>query len=135
MSRISKPYLSADNQLHKVGATLWGPIHSYFYECMRGTSTIRAFGQEESIMKKQNDMLDKTTLHFIGHHSVWCWFNLRMFMSSKLLTLICIIVIAQHRLTEDALSLVQLFYWTIDMHWLMYIVTCVNDAMRQMTQA
>lgn len=44
MLKISKPFLRADNQLHKVGSTLHGPIHSYFYECMRGTSTIRAFG-------------------------------------------------------------------------------------------
>ena len=135
MMKISRPYLSADNQLHKVGSTLWGPIHSYFYECMRGTSTIRAFGQEEGIMAKQHEMLDKTTLHFIGHHSVWCWFNLRMFGTSKLLTAICIFVIAKNRLTQDSLSLVMLFYWTIDMHWLMYFVTCINDCMRQMTQA
>ena len=44
MSKISKPYLHADNQLHKVGSTLWGPIHSYFHECMRGTTIIRAYG-------------------------------------------------------------------------------------------
>lgn len=37
-------FMVADNHLHKVGGTLWGPIHSYFYECMRGTSIIRAFG-------------------------------------------------------------------------------------------
>ena len=43
-SKVAKPYLHADNQLHKVGATLWGPIHSYFHECMRGTIIIRAYG-------------------------------------------------------------------------------------------
>ena len=51
---ISKPYTYADNQLHKVGSTIWGPIHSYFHESMRGKSIIRAFQQEESIMAKQN---------------------------------------------------------------------------------
>ena len=45
-------YLSSDNQLHKIGGIIWSPIHSYFYECMRGTSIIRAFGQEKAIMKK-----------------------------------------------------------------------------------
>lgn len=49
---VSKPYLYADNQLHKIGRNLWEPIHSYFYESMRGTSIIRAFGQEQVIMKK-----------------------------------------------------------------------------------
>ena len=37
------PYLAADNQLHKVGSTIWTPIHSYFHEAMRGKSIIRAF--------------------------------------------------------------------------------------------
>jgi ABC-type multidrug transport system fused ATPase/permease subunit len=44
MQMIVPRYNAADNQLHKVGSTLWGPIHSYFYECMRGTTVIRAFG-------------------------------------------------------------------------------------------
>lgn len=48
--KISKPYIYADNQLHKVGQTIWSPIHSYFHESMRGKSIIRAFQQEESIM-------------------------------------------------------------------------------------
>ena len=41
--KIATPYLYADNQLHKVGSTLWTPIHSYFHESMRGKSIIRAF--------------------------------------------------------------------------------------------
>ena len=52
MSGFISPYMHADNQLHKVGATLWDPIHSYFHECMRGTTIIRAYGQEETILKK-----------------------------------------------------------------------------------
>ena len=44
VNKVIWPYLYADNQLHKVGSTLWGPIHSYFYECMRGVAVIRAFG-------------------------------------------------------------------------------------------
>ena len=59
--KISTPYMHADNQLHKVGSTLWGPIHSYFHETMRGTNIIRAFDQEKTIMAKQHEMLDKTT--------------------------------------------------------------------------
>jgi len=43
MRKIATPYLHADNQLHKVGSTLWTPIHSYFHESMRGKSIIRAF--------------------------------------------------------------------------------------------
>ena len=62
LSKIIPYFTNADNQLHKVSSSLWEPIHSYFYECMRGTSVIRAFGEEKSIMKKQHEMMDKTTL-------------------------------------------------------------------------
>lgn len=77
-------------------------------------------------------MLDKWLLQRNVHHSCWCWFNLRMVISSKVLTVICIFVIAKHRTTEDPISLVMLFYWTIDMHWMMYFITCINDCGRQM---
>ena len=60
-SRIIPPFFRADDQLRSVHMSLWVPIESYFYECMRGTSIIRAFGQEQSIMDKQHKLLDKTT--------------------------------------------------------------------------
>ena len=37
MAYASKPWLSADNKLQKNGNYLGGRLHSYFYECMRGT--------------------------------------------------------------------------------------------------
>ena len=61
MITVVEPYLISDNQIQKVGASLDGPVWSYFYECMRGTTVIRAYGQEESIMLKQRHLLDKTT--------------------------------------------------------------------------
>ena len=52
MRKITKPFVVADNQLNKVGATLEGPIYSYFDECMRGSTVIRANDQEDTILKK-----------------------------------------------------------------------------------
>ena len=135
MSYVVPPYISADNQLHKVGSTLWGPIHSYFYECMRGTTVIRAFGQEKSIMAKQHTLLYKTTTHFIAHHSSWCWYNLRMFYTSKMLYIIAVILIAKNRTTADTISLVLLFRWTTDMGWLMHFMGCINWFMRMANDA
>ena len=135
MRKISQPYLHADNQLHKVGSTLWGPIHSYFHECMRGTTIIRAYGQEDTILAKQHLLLDKTTIHFIAHHSCWCWFNLRMFYMSKMITVLSLIVIAKQRLVTDQVTLAILFGWTIDMGWLMHFFGCLNWFMRLVVQA
>ena len=44
MRYATMPYWVADNQLCKVWATLWSPVESYFHECMRGTTIIRAYG-------------------------------------------------------------------------------------------
>ena len=43
MNKVGQPWITANDQLGKIGGTLWGPIHSYFHECMRGTNIIRAF--------------------------------------------------------------------------------------------
>lgn len=135
MIKFVPPYLSCDNQLHRVGSTLWGPIHSYFYECMRGTNVIRAFGQEENIMAKQHDLLDRTTLHFIAHHSCWCWYNIRMFYTSKLFYIIALFLIAKYRASYDTISLILLFRWTTDMSWIMHFMGCINWFMRNANDA
>ena len=105
MRKISQPYLHADNQLYKVGSSLWGPIHSYFHECMRGTTIIRAYGQEDTILAKQHMLLDKTTIHFIAHHGCSRWFNLRMYYASKIIPFLALIVIVKQRLVTDQVTL------------------------------
>ena len=132
---IAKPYLHADNQLHKVGSTLWGPIRSYFHETQRGAHVIRAFGQEETIMAKQHEMLDKTTTHFIAHHSCWCWFNLRMFVTSQFFPFIALLVIARNRTTVEPVTLLLLLNWSQDMNWFMHFFGCLNWFMRVVVKA
>ena len=134
-NRFMPVYLSSDNQLHKIGGIIWSPIHSYFYECMRGTSIIRAFGQENVIMKKQHELLDKTTIHFIAHHSCWCWYNLRMFYASSIFHVLALFLIARAGPTHDTVSLVLLYGWTNDMHWLMHICGCWNWFKRNTVEA
>ena len=118
MSRYVKPFMAADRQLHKIGASLWGPIHSYFHECMRGTTIIRAYGQQDTILNKQHVLLDKTTIHFIAHHSCTSWFKMRMYYSSKLISFMCQAVIAMNRTRVDTVALVLLFNWSINMKWI-----------------
>ena len=50
---FTTPYMSADNQLHKVAQTLWSPIHSYWQEVLRGSSVIRAFKNEDQFMERE----------------------------------------------------------------------------------
>ena len=62
MHWVSKPYLQADNQLWMVHHSIWVPFRSRVHEAIRGTSVIRAFGQEEKVVKDQSAHLDKTTV-------------------------------------------------------------------------
>ena len=102
-------------------------MQSYFYECTRGTSVIRAFSQEENIIEKQRKLLDQTTISFIAHGSCWRWYSLRVFYTSRLLYIAAILLIAKSRTTVDTITLVLLFRWTTDSGWFMRIIACINQ--------
>lgn len=129
---IATPYLHADNQLHKVGSTLWTPIHSYFHESMRGKSIIRAFQQEEQIMAKQNNLLDMTTTHFIAHHSCWVWFNLRMFYTSLIFAILTIFIVAMNKGVVAGGVLCVALQYGCEMGWIMHWFGCLNWFMRML---
>jgi len=77
-------------------------------------------------MKKQHEMLDKTTVHFIAHHSCWCWYNIRMMYASYLFHGLVLLLIAKYRTSAETISLVMLYNWTTDMGWLMHVITCFS---------
>ena len=131
--KIATPYLHADNQLHKVGSTLWTPIHSYFHESMRGKSIIRAFQQEDTIAARQNHLLDQTTIHFIAHHSCWVWFNLRMFYTSSIFAVLTICLCAWNKGSIAGASLVIALNYSTEMGWFMHFFGCLNWFMRMLT--
>ena len=72
------PFLAIDNQLHKLSSSVWTPIHSYWQESLRGSSVIRAFKKDDQFLKKEMEMMDKTTIQAVAHLSCWVWFNLRV---------------------------------------------------------
>lgn len=131
---ISKPYIYADNQLHKVGQTIWTPIHSYFHESMRGKSIIRAFQEEDSIMAKQNALLDHTTTHFIAHHSCWNWYQLRMQWISKSIAIMAIVICIVNKGVASNVTLVLLLNWSTNMDWLQHFFGCYNHIQRMMIE-
>ena len=133
-AKISQPYLHADNQLHKVGSTIHQPIHSFFHEQMRGTSIIRAYDQEETILARQNGMLDHTTTHFIAHHSCWIWYNLRMGAITNLIPIAAIITCVMNKGVVSNVTLCILFNKTIHLDWLMHIFGTFNHFQRLMVQ-
>ena len=81
-------------------------------------------------MKKQHMLLDKTTIHFIAHHSCWCWYNLRMYVITQIFFVMTMIVIAKNRVSTDTVTLTLLFGWASNMDWIMHFFGCINWFMR-----
>ena len=135
MSFLTERYLAIDNSLHKVGNSLWTPVRSYFHESMRGTAVIRAFGQEETIMARQNELLDHTTTSFIVHHSCWVWYNIRMFTATKIFALCAILICFMSKGKVSDVTLTLMLSWTLDMGWFMHFFGCMNWFGRMMVQA
>ena len=50
--KVGAPMIIFEKQSNKIGSYIWTPVHSYFYEAMRGKSIIRAFQQEKKITAK-----------------------------------------------------------------------------------
>ena len=50
--QVALPFLHFENQTAKIGWPLWSSVLSYFYECMRGTSVVRAFGRDDAIVAR-----------------------------------------------------------------------------------
>ena len=102
---------------------------------MRGKSIIRAFQQEGTITARQNYLLDQTTIHFIAHHSCWVWFNLRMFYTSSIFAVLCIVLCAMNKGSGSVAgaSFVIALEYSTEMSWFMHFFGCLNWFMRMLT--
>lgn len=134
MYYLARPYLYADNQLHKVGKSLHSPWRSYMQESIRGSQIIRAFKQEKHIQEHEHAMVDRITAQFIAHHSCWCWFNLRMTYLSKLIPLCATIVCVVYKGKVSNSTLCILFNQCISLGWLPVLFAWFNWFQRMMVQ-
>ena len=117
MKHFSEPYFAADNQLHKVSTSVWSPIHSYWQEVLRGGSVIRAFKGQDKFIEREFEMMDKTTIQFIAHHSCWVWFNLRLFYTCKLVAAAGMIVCLTMKGQVNSVTLSLVLTYTLDLDW------------------
>ena len=131
---ITKPYLYADNQLHRIGHALWSPMHSFKLQALQGASVIRAFNEEDQFIAKRLEWCDKTTIHFIAHHSCWNWFNLRMYWATKFIFLCGATICITMKGSVDSILLSLVLTYTIDLNWIMHIFGTINWINRMMVQ-
>ena len=121
-----KPYLATDNQLHKVAQSVWTPIHSFWQEVLRGGTVIRAFKNDKQFLQREMDMMDRTTLHFIAHHSCWVWFNLRIYYTTQLALASAIVACLTLKGRVDNILLSMLLTYTLDLNWVQHLFGCLN---------
>lgn len=127
MLSLARPYLHAEIQMDKIRSILWTPIHSYFYESMRGKGVIRAFGQESTIMARQNALFDSTTLSFTAHFSCYKWFHLRILYTSMLIPVLTIVTCAMAKGTVSNTMLVIAPIYSFEMTWFWRLFDNYNE--------
>ena len=121
-----KPYLATDNQLHKVSQSVWTPIHSFWQEVLRGGTVIRAFRNDKQFLEREMEMMDRTTLHFIAHHSCWVWLNLRIYYTTQLAMATAVVACLTLKGRVDNVLLAMLLTYTLDLNWVQHLFGCLN---------
>ena len=119
---VVRPYLAADNQLHRVGHPLHTQGGSYLDSAVRGKTVIRAFDECNTFKKGRGDHYDKITLNFMTHHSCWVWFNLRIYYVSKLIFVATVVVVIAMKGKYDNIMLSILFSRCLDLDWTFHCI-------------
>ena len=87
---------------------------------------IRAFKNEDQFLEKEMQMMDKTTIHFIAHHSCWVWFNLRLYYTCKLVALAGMIACLGMKGQVSSVTLSMVLTYTLDLDWVQHMFGCFN---------
>ena len=87
---------------------------------------IRAFKNEDQFMEREMKMMDKTTIHFIAHHSCWVWFNLRLYYTCKLIAIAGMIICLTMKGKVSSVTLSLVLNYTLDLDWVQHMFGCLN---------
>ena len=77
-------------------------------------------------MEREMQMMDKTTIHFIAHHSCWVWFNLRLYYTCKLVAAAGMIVCLTMKGVVSSVTLSMVLTYTLDLDWVQHLFGCLN---------
>ena len=72
------------------------------------------------------DLMDKATIAFIPHHSIWVWFNLRVQYTCQLIAAAGILSCLYLKGTVSDSTLSLLLTYTLNLNWLHYIIGSFN---------
>ena len=75
-------------------------------------------------MKREMQMMDKTTIHFVVHMSCWEWYNLRMFYTVKLVLAAGIVLCLTMKGKMSKVILSMVLTYTMDLDWVQHLFGC-----------
>ncbi|EZF09743.1 hypothetical protein H103_08894 [Trichophyton rubrum CBS 288.86] len=94
---IQKYYLRTSRQLRFMDLEAKAPLYSQFTECLNGLATIRAFGWQEALEKKNRKLLDRSQKPFYLLFSVQRWLTLVLDMVVAGIAVLLIVLVIKLR--------------------------------------
>lgn len=99
---IQKYYLRTSRQLRFMDLEAKAPLYSQFNECLAGLATIRAFGWQKALEKKNRNLLDRSQKPFYLLFSVQRWLTLVLDMVVAGIAVLLIVLVVNLRGTISA---------------------------------
>ena len=94
---IQRFYLRTSRQLRFLDLETKAPLYSQFMECLNGLATIRAFGWQSALEKKNRHLLDQSQRPFYLLFAVQRWLTLVLDLVVAAVATILIVLVVQLR--------------------------------------
>lgn len=99
---VQKYYLRTSRQLRFMDLEAKAPLYSQFTECLNGLATVRAFGWQNAMEKKNRDLLDRSQRPFYLLFSVQRWLTLVLDLIVAGIAVLLIVLVVKLRGTISA---------------------------------
>ena len=99
---IQKFYLRTSRQLRFLDLEAKSPLYSQFVECLSGLATVRAFGWQDLLEKKNRELLDRSQRPFYLLFAIQRWLTLVLDLVVAAIALLLIILVVELRGTLNA---------------------------------
>lgn len=99
---IQKFYLRTSRQLRFMDIEAKAPLYTQFTECLSGLATVRAFGWQTALEKKNRELLDRSQRPFYLLFAVQRWLTLVLDLVIAAIAVLLIVLVVKLRGTLSA---------------------------------
>ncbi|KAM6386857.1 LOW QUALITY PROTEIN: multidrug resistance-associated protein 1-like [Alca torda] len=114
-------YIASSRQIRRLAGASHSPVISHFSETLVGRSTIRAFGHQERIIRKDNDVVYENLVYFYNNVISNRWLSVRLEFLGNLMVFFAalFVVLAGNTVSSStvglsisyALNIIRLNFW------------------------